>query len=231
MAQIEPDALYDERGDVSWARPPLQGDVFDDVVLPGFGDEPMKVQIVSHPCAMRTGRGLLLPRITVAPVGPHARIAGQRGWDGNLRLMPLPGLEDGQNYATKFVDVTAAPVDLLTRSKRVASLSHRGIYVLQQRLVKHYTRIELDLELLRRQSAPVLLEAEQQWHWIDEVLSEEELADEAAITAEATVFDDWLGEGDPSRRQLLQDEVHHVDVRKQSQRAARERANDRTQRS
>lgn len=227
MDHIEPDALYDERGDVSWARPLLQGDVFDDVVLPGFGDEPMMVQIVSHPCAMRTGQGMLLPRITVAPVGPHARIAGQRGWDGNLRFMPLPELEGGQNRATKFVDVTAAPVDLLTRNKRVASLSNRGIYVLQQRLVKHYTRIELDLDLLRRQSAPVLVEAEQQWHWIDEVLSEEELADEAAITAEAIVFDGWLSEGDPSRRQLLQDEVHHADVRKQSQRAARDRANDR----
>lgn len=227
MDQIEPDALYDERGDVSWSRPLLQGDVFDDVVLPGFGDEPMMVQIVSHPCAMRTGQGMLLPRITVAPVGPHARIAGRSGWDGNLRFMPLPELDDGQNYATKFVDVTAAPVDLLKRNKRVASLSNRGIYVLQQRLVKHYTRIELDLELLRRQSAPVLVEAEQQWHWIDEVLSEEELADEGAITAEAIVFDAWLSEGDPSRRQLLQDEVHHADVRKQSQRAARDRGNDR----
>lgn len=227
MDQIEPDALYDERGDVSWARPLIQGDVFDDVVLPGFGDEPMKVQIVNHPCAMRTGKGLLLPRITVAPVGPHARIAGQRGWDGNLRLMPLPELHDEQNYVTKFADVTAAPVDFLTRRKRIASLTNRGIYVLQQRLVKHYTRIELDLEVLRRQSAPVLVEAEQQWHWIDEVLSEEELTDEAAIIGEAAVFDDWLGEGDPSGRQLLQDEVNHADVRKQSQRAARDRANQR----
>lgn len=224
MEQIEPGALYDERGDVSWARPLLQGDVFDGVVLPGFGDEPMKVQIVTHPCSMRAGRGALLPRITVAPVRPHARIAGQRGWDGNLRLMPLPELEDEQNYATKFVDVTAAPIKLLMRQKRIASLSNKGIYVLQQRLVKHYTRVELGLELLRRQSAAVLVEAEQQWSWLEEVLSEAELTDESAIVSEAQFFDDWLGEGDPPRRQLLQDEVHHADVRKQAQRAARERA-------
>ena len=64
MDQIEPDALYDERADVSRARPLLQGDVFDDVVLPGFGEEPRRVQIVAHPCAMRTG-ATLTPRITV----------------------------------------------------------------------------------------------------------------------------------------------------------------------
>ena len=49
MDQIEPDALYDERADVSRARPLLQGDVFDDVVLPGFGEEPRRVQILSEP--------------------------------------------------------------------------------------------------------------------------------------------------------------------------------------
>lgn len=78
MDQIEPELLYDECGDVSWPRPLLQGDIFDGIVLPGFGDSPMKVQIINHPCAMRTGANLT-PRITVAPVEPHPRIGGQRG--------------------------------------------------------------------------------------------------------------------------------------------------------
>ena len=226
MDQIESEALYDERGEVTWARPLLQGDVFDGVVLPGFGDQLMKVQIVNHPCAMRKGPHML-PRITVAPVGPHAHVQGQGGWDGNLRIMPLPELSDGQHHATKFVDITAAPAALLSRAHRIATLTHQGIYVLQQRLIKHYTRLEVPLELLRRESAPVLSEAVQQWDWIDQVLTEGEQTDEAAIETEAKFFDDWLSEGEPSRRELLKQEIHHTDIRKQAQRAARERARTR----
>ena len=223
MDQIELESLYDERGNVSWARPLLQGDVFDGIVLPGFGDQPMKVQIINHPCAMRTGASLT-PRITVAPVEPHSRVNGQRGWDGNLRVMPLPELKDEKHFAAKFVDVTAAPAELLTRPRRIATLSHRGIYVLQQRLVKHYTRVEMPLEVLRSESAAVLTEGVIQWDWIEEVLTEAELTNESAIEAEAKAFDTWLGEGDPSRRELLRNEIHHTDVRKQAQRAARERS-------
>lgn len=222
MDQIEPDALYDECGDVSWARPLLQGDVFDDIVLPGFGDEPMKVQIVSHPCAMRRGPDLH-PRITVAPVEPHAHVSG-RGWDGNLRVMPLPELLDDAHYATKFIDVTAAPAELLTRSRRIATLSHQGIYILQQRLTKHYTRVTMPLELLRRESAPVLVEAELQWEWIETIVPEGQLTNESTIDAEAAVFDAWLGDGDPSRRERLRSEIHHPDLRRESQREARTRA-------
>lgn len=222
MDQIEPDALYDERGDVSRARPLLQGDVFDGIVLPGFGDAPIKVQIVSHPCAMRQGADLH-PRITVAPVESHAQVTG-RGWDGNLRIMPLPELSGDANYATKFVDVTAAPAVLLTRSRRIATLSHQGIYVLQQRLTKHYTRVTMPLELLRRESAPVLVEAELQWEWIETILPEAKLTDDAAIDAEAGVFDAWLGDGDPPRRERLRSEIHHPDLRRETQREARARA-------
>ncbi|MGI8434106.1 MAG: hypothetical protein ACR2LE_05135 [Nocardioidaceae bacterium] len=154
MDQIEPDSLYDERVEISRARPLLQGDVFDGVVLPGFGEEPRKVQIVAHPCSMRAG-ATLTPRVTVAPIDPHREVTG-KGWDGPPRLMPLPDLVDGENFATKFIDVTACPAELLTRDRRIATLSNRGIYVLQQRLVKHYTRVEMSLELLWRESAPVL---------------------------------------------------------------------------
>lgn len=226
MDPIESESLYDERGNVSWARPLLQGDVFDGMVLPGFGDLPMKVQIINHPCAMRMGANLT-PRITVAPVEPHPPVTGQHGWDGNLRVMPLPELIDEKHFATKLVDVTAAPAELLTRALRIATLSHQGIYVLQQRLIKHYTRVEMPLELLRRESAAVLTEGVLQWDWIEEVLTAAEQADESAIEAEAKVFDTWLGEGNPSSRELLRDEIHHTDVRKQAQRAARDRSRNR----
>lgn len=228
MDSIEPDALYDERGNVSWGRPLLQGDIFDDIILPGFGDEPMKVQVVNHPCAMRKGPSML-PRITVAPVEPHKQVKSQKDWDGNLRVMPLGELTDGKPYATKFVDVTAAPAVLLTRDRRIATLSHKGIYILQQRLIKHYTRFEVALELLRKESASVLAEAEMQWDWMEGVLTDEELIDVGTIDAEAAVFDSWLSQGDPSRRELLKQEVHHTDLRKMARRAGRDRRRVREQ--
>jgi hypothetical protein len=229
MDQIEPDALYDERGEVNWTRPFLQGDVFDDVVLPGFGDEPMKVQIVAHPCAMRTGPSVT-ERITVAPVVGYRQVAGS-GWNGHLRVMPMAELAGDKHFATKFVDVTAAPANLLTYERRIATLSNRGIFVLQQRLVKHYTRVEMELELFRRESAAILVEAELQQDWLEEVLTEAEQIDKAAIETETAVFDDRLGQRStadtPSLRELLREEIHHTDVRKAIQRAASDRAQKR----
>jgi hypothetical protein len=172
---------------------------------------------------MRRGADLN-PRITVAPVEPYERVTGERGWEGNLRVMPLPELAHGQHFATKFVDVTAASAQVLTRERRIATLSHRGIYVLQQRLIKHYTRIDMPLELLRRESAAVLVEGELQWDWIETVLPEVQLADDLAIEAEAAAFDAWLSEGNPPRRHLLRSETHHSDLRKQAQREARTRS-------
>jgi hypothetical protein len=222
MDQIEADALYDERADVSRARPLLQGDVFKDVVLPGFGEEPSMVQIIAHPCAMRTG-AKLTPRITVAPVEPHQLVAGS-GWNGNARLMPLAELVKGEHFATKFVDVTACPAELLTRDRRIATLSHKGIYVLQQRLIKHYTRAEMSLELLRSQSAPVLTEAELLWDWLERVLTDAQIDDDDTLDAETGIFETWMRDGFPSPQERLQTEIHHTDVRREAQRAANDRA-------
>lgn len=222
MDRIEPDALYDQRADVSRARPLLQGDVFDGVVLPGFGDKPRKVQIVAHPCSMRTGASLT-PRISVAPVEPHRQITG-RGWDGNPRLMPLAELAEEGHFATRFVDVTACPAELLTRDRRIATLSNQGIYVLQQRLIMHYTRTEMGLEVLRSQSAPVLTEAELLWDWLELVLADSEIEDDDLLDAEAEVFESWMRDGEPPPQARLRTEIHHTDVRREAQRAAASRA-------
>ncbi|MDQ1250040.1 MAG: hypothetical protein QG597_4417 [Actinomycetota bacterium] len=222
MDQIEPEALYDERTNVSRARPLLQGDVFDDVVLPGFGEEPNKVQIIAHPCAMRTGAALT-PRITVAPVEPHQLVKG-KGWQGSPRVMPLADLVEGEHFATKFIDVTACPAGLLARDRRIATLSHQGIYVLQQRLIKHYTRTEMALEVLRSQSAPVLTEAELLWEWLERVLTEAEIGDDEALDTEAGAFEEWMRDGSPSPQRRLRTEIHHTDVRREAQRASAERA-------
>lgn len=224
MERIDPGSLYDERGEVSWSRPIFQGDVFADVVLPGFGDKPGLVQVVAHPCAMRRGPDLL-SRITVAPVERYQVVEGEH-WNGHLKVMPLAELVDGKHYATKFVDVTAAPSDLLTYPRRVATLSNRGIYVLQQRLVKHYTRLEVEIAVLRRGAAAVLEEAEQQRDWIETVLDEDEW-NVSTLAEEYRAFDEWLSDGDPSRRFLLGDDANHTDIRRGAHQAAVERRRQR----
>ena len=225
MDQIDTDALYDERADVSRARPLLQGDVFDGVVLPGFGDEPKKVQIVAHPCAMRTGASLT-PRITVAVVEPYQVVRG-KAWDSHPRVMPLAELISGDHFAAKFVDITACPAELMTKERRIATLSNRGIFVLQQRLIKHYTRVETELEVLRSQSAPVLTEAQLLWDWLEAVLTDVEIENDAVLDHEAEVFEEWMRSGSPSRQERLRVETNHADIRRDAQRASVERAQSR----
>lgn len=70
MDSIDAEDLYEELGAVSFSRPILQGDVFENVVLPGFSEELRRVQIVTHPCSMRRGP-VLNERIQVRR--PHSR--------------------------------------------------------------------------------------------------------------------------------------------------------------
>ncbi|WP_284756390.1 hypothetical protein [Curtobacterium sp. ME-Dv--P-122a] len=220
MDSIEPERLYDEVGTVSWCRPLLQGDIFTEVELPGFPEGPMMIQVINHPCAMRKGPNLL-PRITVAPVRPGVSITN---WEGHLRVMPLPELRDSKNYATEFVDVTSVSAGALTVDKRIASLSGRGIYVLQQRLIKHYTRLEVDLGTLHQQSAHTLVEAELQQDWLESVLADSDQGDLAAIEAEIRQFDEWMRAGSPSPQDRLARDYEHVDVRREAREAARKRS-------
>ena len=96
--------------------------------------------------------------------------------------------------------------------------------MLQQRLIKHYTRTEMALEVLRSESAPVLTEAELLWDWLERVLTEAEIGDDEALDAEAGVFEQWMRDGSSSPQQRLRTEIHHTDVRREAQRAAAERA-------
>lgn len=222
MESIGPDELYDERGDVARSRMIFQGDVFQNVELPGFGDEPQIVQVVAHPCSMRAGTKLHT-RITVAPVVRNKQLVGEE-WNGSLRIMPLAELVDGTHYAAKFIDITAAPAELLRLDDRIATLSDRGIYVLQQRLIKHYTRLEVEPGVLAVESSTTIWELHEQREWIETVLEDEDSWTDENLLAQEVAFDSWLREGNPSRREQLKIEHAHADLRRQARQAAREYA-------
>jgi hypothetical protein len=225
MDSIDPEHLYDERGDVSRSRPIFQGDVFRDIVLPGFGEEPRLVQVVAHPCSMREGVDLR-PRITVTPVEEHSQQVKGNGWNGSLRIMPLAELVDGKHYAAKFVDVTAAPSELLRLDVRIATLSDRGIYILQQRIVKHYTRFEIDIPSLAKETAPIVWEMHQQRDWAETVLDNETDWTPENLKTEEIAFEAWLDGGDPPRRGQLKEDHTHTDLRREAHQAALARRPD-----
>jgi hypothetical protein len=153
---LSPMSSTRERNGVSYARPIIQGDIFEQVVVPGLGDEPRTVQVVMHPCSMRRGAAMV-SRIQVAPIESYDKVGD---WNQHVRVMPLPDLNgDGKHFAAKFVDKTAVPTSELTLNKRVASLSQKGILVLQQRIVMDDSRVDIDVSVFRAQSAPVLAEA------------------------------------------------------------------------
>lgn len=223
MESIDPEDLYEERGTVSFARPLLQGDIFAGVIVPGLSTDPVTVQIVTHPCSMRRGTDLN-ERIQVVPVESYQRVSD---WGGHLRVMPLPDLlEDGDHYAAKFVDLSASAAGELTVDKRIASLSQRGILVLQQRLVMHSTRVDMSVTVFREQSAPVLAEAEMQEIWTELVLGDdpESLAEVAAVGQE---FQGWLDEASGRRRDDLKSEANHAGLRRAVRDEATRRRTDR----
>jgi len=216
MDALDADVLYAGVGDVAWSFPIMQGDVFRDVSLPGF-DTPMTVQVVMHPCVMREGDGRLRPRITVAPVVEYEKVTGYV-WAKHLRVMPLPKLvpDGGTDHATAFVDTTSSPSSELTLERRIATLSQPGLLVLQQRLIVHATRYaEVDLESLRKQSAPVLMECELQTDWVEAVIERGGQTLEV-VDAATTEFLEWLGNGEGSRRERLYNEANYPALRRET---------------
>lgn len=210
MDAIEPSELYEERNGVSYARPIIQGDIFENVVVPGLGDEPRTVQVVMHPCSMRRGPAMV-SRIQVAPIERYERVGN---WDQHVRVMPLPDLNgDGKHYAAKFVDKTAVPTSELALNKRVASLSQKGILVLQQRIVMDDSRVDIDVGVFRAQSAPVLAEAEMQEVWVETILGAD-TRDEAAVERVSADFQGWLDEDGKRRRVELESEANHARLRR-----------------
>jgi hypothetical protein len=176
---------------------------------------------------MREGTNLR-PRITVAPVERHSRVNGN-GWNGNLKVMPLAELMDGDHYAAIFVDFAAAPSEHLNIDARIATLSDQGIYVLQQRIIKHLTRFEVDLASLAEETAPVLWEMHQQRDWLETVYDDESDWTTTNLIAEDAAFDAWLREGNPSRRTKLKDDHTHTDLRREARKAALARRDEVTQ--
>jgi hypothetical protein len=119
------DNLYLARGEeVVPHRPLLQGDVFEEVTIPGLDDGAGLAIILTHPCSMRKGP-TLAPRQLVARVVEANPLPLDRWVTSHKRSIPLPELmlnERERQFMGEFENVGAVASDVLLGSQRIACL-------------------------------------------------------------------------------------------------------------
>jgi len=207
------DLYLGRASDVAVSRPIMTGDVFSEVDVDA-DDHDGTVLVVAHPCSMRGARGRLRPRLTVAPVRQHQQIPFASWPFGHFNVFPLQQLfdDDERARAASLLELSSA-----RSTHRIAALTARGVHLLQQRLVYSLTRVVVGLELLDEQSAHVLLEAELEEEWVDELGGE--LTPDAIVT-QSEAFAVFMDTGPRAR---LLEKAARTDVLRDIRREIRSR--------
>ena len=207
--------LYRSRGaDVNPYRPLFTGDVLPEVSIPGLPGPGMAV-VVAHPCSFRGAGGRLNDRVLVARVKPVNK-EGRSVWEkGFFDRMPLPDV-DGPGYWAAFLDeIGLASSQELASSERLACLSDFGINMLQQRLTCHFTRAQVPTHIFNDAFSHTYEESELLEDWTSALCE----AGSAMGDAERS-FDQFMGEGAPSRRKRLEAPEQRSAVRRECRRQA-----------
>jgi hypothetical protein len=181
--------IYDSRGDeVSPARPLLTGDVLSGLGLPGT--DCAEAMIVAHPCTMRRGADLA-ERVVCAPVVDFRAVRPDQWASGFFSVFPLAELEPARNAAVRLDQPVTVDAAQLQGVQRIACLDHRAILLLQQRLIFCMTRCLVTLTTIRESMSAVLVEAELQEDWCEDLC---DASDDGALAAAVREFDQFLGQ-------------------------------------
>ena len=207
MADLEspehPDELYRYRAPFdSQLREIMQGDVFEDVTIPGLEDEPGLAMVLTHPCSMRAGP-TLRHRLLVGRVEPQSEPI-PLPWRGRFGIMPLPALRQDQphaSWALKFEEIGMVASTSLDTQRRIACLDDFGVALLNQRQTHYFTRYAVESASLHEQSANVLIEAELLESWLMAAVDEGSGDSRDRVHAESLAFDEYMG---PRREHLKQ---------------------------
>lgn len=191
--------LYLTRGqDVNPRRPLFTGDVFADVPVPGIQPGGMAL-IIAHPCTLRGRQTQLKEHVLVAAVREYAEV-GQGAWTkGYYDMMPLPHLVGRGFYLGRFDEMGRALTADLLKTQRLACLSVPGINLLQQRLIWHLTRFEVETFRLHEAFAHTFEEADLLEEWNDV------LCDGGVAKTEATVLFEEFIRADQGNGRTLQE--------------------------
>jgi hypothetical protein len=165
-APADDEELYLAVGDdVDDLRPVNQGDVYEGIALPGFeaGHHDL-VMLATHPCSLRKGAALK-PRLQAAPVTRAKSITAHEWATDHKRSMPLPQLRDGKFYAATLTEVSIVTPAQLAAASRIATLSDKGVQLLNQRLIWAMTHTVVGLDTVAEFAAPALAELELLEEW------------------------------------------------------------------
>ncbi|BCW77511.1 DUF863 family protein [Arthrobacter sp. NicSoilB11] len=197
---LPPDELFDYRegtGDgVPFWLPYSQGDVFDEVVMPGIEDnEPGLAMLFMHPCTMREG-ARLREAVTAVRVKFHQdRVLPRPGtWANRNKLMPLPDLSGtgGSTHVADFMLIGTVPSVSLDRARRVSQLSADGRLILQQRIIFHLTRHAPSIDILRQASHGLELELQSQTDWMEEAFKKGLVQSGEDVDQQEIAFDEYM---------------------------------------
>ncbi len=199
--------LYLARGqDVNSSRPAFTGDVFASVPIPGVQDGGMAI-IVAHPCTMRGPQARMRERVLVAAVREHVPVLREAWRKGYYGLMPLPELINSNLHVGQFDELGKALTVDLTTDKRVACLSEYGVNLLQQRLIWHLTRLEVETFRIQEAFAHTFEEADLLEEWSETLSARGVSPADAAASFEAFIRVDH-GNG-----RMLQEDLRDVQRR------------------
>jgi hypothetical protein len=172
----------------------MQGDVFDNVEIPGLDDGPGLAMVLTHACSMRQGpqlrARLLVGRVKLRPQPIPLP------WKGHFPVLPLPELRPDspdKHYVLAFDELGTVATSGLDLAARIACLDDFGIALLNQRHAHYFTRYAVETAVLHEQSANVLTEVELLESWIDAAVPDDAEDWTARVEAENAEFDAFLG--------------------------------------
>lgn len=172
--------LYDLDPEALQLKPYMTGDVFASVeVAP---DETVDVMIVGHPCAIRGASGKLKTRLPCCVLKAIDREIPYATWpDGDFDKFPLSvALGLAEHQTVRLLEWRSVHHKQLPRASRRATLTERGVYILQQRFTHAITRCAVPLADFERSSKRVMREAELEYEWVADLVDDP--TDERAIS-------------------------------------------------
>jgi hypothetical protein len=201
--------LYDLDVEALLLRPYMTGDVFTDVEV---GDEaPSMVMIIGHPCVIRGSRGKLSRRVPCCVMKQMESELPYGEWPERRfdRFPVSSALGLGERQAAALLEWRSVRSAGLSREQRRATMTDRGVYILQQRFTHAITRCAVPLADFEASSRNVMREAELEYEWVGDLTADPK--DEGEVSAHIKDFHTFLDEGD--HRKLLTQEGGHSPLR------------------
>jgi hypothetical protein len=210
-------SLYDaRRPDVEPLRPVMQGDVFENIEIPGTDLGLALAAVLTHPCTMRTTGGALRPTLLMARIVNYSHVPLEQWPTKHFRVQPLPDLRPdhaGENLAINFELIGTVASGAIDPGGRVAYLSDYGVTVMQQRFVHQLSRVVVDLPILHAQAAPNFEEASLLHEWLEAFVQDDPpVAND--VNHQTGEFNGFLDANQAELRNLLHDPITRAEVRR-----------------